>query len=412
MYSWDNEEVKNFVQEKISRPGDNRTRAVDIARRVMQYMASNVLLAEERDENERKRMGPYAQHENFPQLIMLLRAETGNAAEHGILFVGLMRACGIPARRLRVIAARGRGWAEFFCPNLGWVSVRTTDKSVYLDRASGDFLEQPDLVTGYEDGYAVDLKSNPAAAPNLGRVGLDAIYPHPLQNGFFASKLQENVSVLPNYSLAIVAFAPETEWFSALKYQPTDILTVPPPIHVPTPPPGAINADNLALITAFDKADHVETCLTWFNYLKGNKFQEALDMFVSSEITEICTKARNRHERRAKEGKDDSKANNHPLVLFLAETFVEVGLEHISLTWPEKNDIECPPKANCRTTPILNIGNHAVEVAIGAKVNGTQLLFKFEFVHSRGSRIFDMRISFNHEYLNAGGSGGDNRRDR
>lgn len=416
IYSWDSDEVKTFVQDKISRPGDHRTRAIDIARRVMQYIAANVLLADERDDNELKRMGPYAQHPNFPQLIMLLRAETGNAAEHGILFVGLMRACGIPARRLRVLASRGvasRGWAEYFCPNVGWVPVRTTDKTVYVERAVGDFLEQPDLVTGFEDGYTVDLKLSKESPPKFARVPLDAVFALPLQNGFQSSKLQDGITTIAAYTLPAQIFnQPETEWFKESNYGPNDVLTVPPAIYVPTPPSGAISADNLALTTAFDKADHVENCLAWFNLVKTGQFQEALDMFVPAEANEVRMKARKRQERLAKEGKDDSKANNHPLVLYLAETFVEVGLEHIAQSWPGKNEIEIPPKANCRVTPILNVGNHAVEVSIGAKVNGTQVLFKFEFVHSRGARIFDLLITFNHEYLNAGAVGGDNKRDR
>jgi len=342
----------------------------------------------------------------------LLRAETGNATEHGILFVGLMRACGIPARRIRVLASRGRGWAEYFCPNVGWISVRTTDKTVYLDRAGGDFLEQPDLVTGFEDGYTIDLKLSKEAPSKLARVPLDALYAYPLQNGFHSTKVQDGITTIANYTLPAQIFnQPESEWFKELGYQPTDVLTVPPAIHVPTPPAGAIAADNLTLTTTFDKADHIENCLNWFGLLRANKFQEALDLLVPAEANEVRMKARKRQERRAKEGKDDSKANNHPLVLYLHETFVEIGFEHISLSWPEKNDIECPPKANCRLAPILNVGNHAVEVTIGAKVNGTQVQFQFEFVHSRGTRIFDLRITFNPAYTQTAG-GGDNKRDR
>jgi len=285
---------------------------------------------------------------------------------------------------------------------------------VYMDRAGGDFLEQPQIVTGYEDGYTIDLKLAPTQPPKLARVALDAVYAHPLQNGFQAVKVQDSIADVPDYTLGPQGtFQPEMEWFKEADYKQTDVLSVPPPIHVPTPPAGAIAADNQALIAAFDKADHIETCLTWFNNLRAAKWQDALDLFVQSLLKDVTMKQKKRQERRAKEGKDDSKSINHPIVLYLNETFGEEGLELISTTWPDqKNEIECPPKANCRLAPIPNIGNHGAEVTIPAKVNGVQVLFKFEFVHSRGTKIFDIRLTFNHEYIAKGQSATDDRRDR
>lgn len=382
IYSYNNEEFKDFVATHIF--DDHALLSeVDVARRALKYLSENVLLDATTDDNEIMRMGPYfgLNVKGFPMLLKLLRTGTASTLEHSIMFVGIMRAAGVPARICRMQSDYHEypnvSYAEFFVRNATWVAVQTTDKSRNLE----SFATDPPLpVMDYGLGTVVDCKMSKSEEARLVRCDCDPIYFTHVDTGYTVEEGKEALTAEPiaDFSIEPTSFASDqpSGWFpkfSGLSTEDTRLMCPLAPIHVPAPPKGAIDEDNQRLKREFQGFDFKALALQFLEHIGAKEMEQAAERLAVSRLVEVEV---------AKDGFSG----------WFKEELEIANLQHLAEKWPDECEVEILGVE--KEDIISNIGNDGKIITVGVKLNGMRLLCNLEFVHSRGDKIFDFEILF------------------
>jgi len=388
IFSWNNAEITLFLKKSglVKSTEDN---PLDIAQRILMYMAKNIVHGDELTRSEIKKLGPYRIHSHYPRAIRVLRACSGDHEDHAVLFVSLMRAAGIPARILRV-RRDDDGYietkAEFYAPTVGWLPCNPSSKN-----PGGESLGVfSGLTLGFNLGVAIELKKSQETkdAPRLARVPLAPVEIFPLLGDYEAQPEEAmDTCIMDCATITGASVEDETKfrpmgssgWFDESKYDPiSDMISDPPPIWIPIMDDKLLLEENKRLEEEFKAIDFQTTSKTFIEHLVKKEFKEAQLMF----------------------GPDLGKraANQGDIVGLLKQDLKRHGLTQVAISWPnQKNEIKVHPFNKWKREEKW-VGNQMVIIKVPAAWNGTEVLISIKFVHSRGSAIFDLDVTFNVDF--------------
>jgi len=368
---------------RLLRAQDNQFSAVDVARRVLQWMGQHIVLADGRTDSELSRKGPYGFHPWYPKLVELLRCESGNEFDHAVIFVGLMRYAQIPARVVRLDG--NRYIAEFFLAMAGWIPVNPKDKSEDMVNTFGVWREDS-YITGYGEGVVVDAKkpeSSGSVQIDLQRKNISPVWLHNLSPSWEAildpgsDGLPSDVKDWTIPPLHQVVLQNSNTWFDSRLLGDQHVLSYPPPIFVPALPEGIIEKENKRLLEEFGK---LETA-------------RAFDTILSAFLNQIKNS-----DWKVPDAKSPWQLGPGLLNLVQTHRGLDKALGHLYAVvsglgrgWPaEKNEVEFSTKWEVHR--VEKRGNQGLIFAVPATLNHSEVTISCEFIHSRGAAINE--ISF------------------
>jgi len=172
-------------------------------------------------------------------------------------------------------------------------------------------------------------------------------------------------------------------WFHENQYDPiTDMLFEPPAIWVPEMDEKLLLGENQRLSEEFKVIDFQNISRQFVEHLMKKEFKEAAAM-LGPDLA----------KRTAKLG----------LVGLMKHDLKRNGLGQVAVDWPDKKNDLKPHPFNKWTKVDKWVGNNMVILKIPVTLNGTEVVLSLKYVHSRGSAVFDLDISFNADYLKTEG---------